>query len=78
MNEEDKEQHRKHMQTMAVYITLPFILGIPPIVGLFIGSWLDKYFGIAPYAMYFLLFLGSVAGIKECYKIIKEHKDEDI
>lgn len=76
MNEE--ERNRRRIQVIASYITLPFALGVPPIIGWYIGSWLDSYFETAPYGMYALLLLGIAAGIREFYRIVKKYKDEDI
>jgi ATP synthase protein I len=76
MNEE--ERNRKSLQLVASYAMLPFVLGVPPIIGWYIGSWLDGYFGIAPYSVYTLLVLGLVAGIRELCRVIKKHKDEEI
>lgn len=76
MNEE--KQKRKRMQIMASYITLPFVLAVPPIVGWYIGSWLDTYFDTKPYAMYTLLVLGMVGGAREFYRIVTKYKDEEM
>lgn len=75
---DEEEQKRKRIQIIASYVTLPFVLGIPPIVGWYIGSWLDKYFAIAPYGMYTLLVLGLIAGIREFYRIVSKYKDEEM
>lgn len=75
---DDEERNRKRMQMIAIYATLPFIIGIPPIVGWFIGSWIDKHFDTKPYGMYILLALGVIAGAREFYRIIMKYKDEEI
>lgn len=75
---DEEERNRKRMQIIASYITLPFVLAIPPILGWYIGSWLDKYFGIAPYGMYILLVLGMIAGAREFYRIVRKYKDEEL
>ena len=76
MDEEEKK--RKSMQMIASYVTLPFALAIPLIVGWYIGSWIDKYFEIAPYGMYVLLVLGFIAGAREFYRIVIKYKDEEM
>ena len=75
---DEEERFRKRIQVIASYGMLPFVLGIPPIIGWYIGSWLDNYFKISPYARYTLLVLGIVGGIREVYRIIKKYKDEEI
>lgn len=75
MNEEEKQ---KRMQVIVAYITLPFVLGIPPILGWFIGTWFDKYFSTSPYGKYTLLILGMIGGVREVYRIVKKYKDEGV
>lgn len=50
-----------------------------PVVGYFIGDWLDKWLNTAPYLMISLSVLGLAASIKETIKIIKRiaHDDQD-
>lgn len=76
MNENEEE--RKRIQVIASYATIPFALGIPPIIGWYLGSWIDKYFEISPYGRYTLLVLGIISGVREAYRIIKKYKDEEI
>lgn len=63
------------MQQVASYATLPFVLGIPPIVGFFAGDWLDRYFDTKPVLMYIFLVFGFIAGIRESYRILKRYKE---
>jgi ATP synthase protein I len=74
---DDEERNRKRMQMIATYAMLPFIIGVPPIVGWYIGSWIDKHFDTKPYGMYILLALGVIAGAREFYRIIKQYKDDE-
>jgi ATP synthase protein I len=64
-------------QQMGIVVTIPFILATPPIVGWFIGKWLDKKLDTAPYLMYILIFLGLLAGVIECYRVIKAFGNEE-
>jgi ATP synthase protein I len=64
------------IQKFAVFIMLPFILAVPPILGWFIGMWLDKHLHTAPYLKYVCLILGLLAGARECYRLIKEYGDK--
>lgn len=61
---------------MGAFVIIPFVLAIPPIVGWLIGRWLDKKINSAPYFTYALLALGFMAGIRECYRIIKKYGNE--
>jgi len=51
-------------------------MSVPLILGWFLGSWLDTVFGTGPYIAYFLLFIGTVAGFREVYRLIKRYIDE--
>jgi len=68
-NPDDKQ---KRARQIGAYITIPFVLAVPPILGWFIGDWLDSKLGTRPYLMYLFLVLGFVAGFRELYRIIKK------
>jgi ATP synthase protein I len=63
------------MKQLGVFVTIPFVLALPPIAGWVIGSWIDKHYNTTPVWMYIFLVLGFVAGIRECYRIIKRFGD---
>jgi ATP synthase protein I len=66
----------KNPQKMGVFISLPFVLAVPPIIGWFIGKWLDGLLHTGPYLKYVCLVLGILSGIRECYRLIKEYGDK--
>lgn len=72
---DNDDEKRSKVQLIAAYITIPFVLGVPPIIGWLIGSWLDKYFGTGPYLMFVLIALGFIAGFREFYRIVKKYGD---
>ncbi len=72
-----EEKERKTARMVGVYITIPFVLAVPPILGWFIGDWLDKQLDTAPFLMYLMLILGFVAGVRELYRIVKDFSDEN-
>jgi ATP synthase protein I len=65
------EEKRQELRQAGVYVTIPFALGIPPILGWLIGEWLDRLMGTSPVFMYLLIALGFAAGFREVYRIIK-------
>lgn len=77
MDDEDQDNSIKKKQLLT-YLTIPFILAVPPIVGWFIGSWLDKYFDTDPYLLYSLLILGFIAGWREFYRVLKNFSDHSL
>ena len=57
--------------------SIPFILALAPIVGYFLGIYLDKKFQTEPWLQLTLLGLGFVAGVRETVKIVKMAQRED-
>lgn len=73
LDNDDRDMKRM----IGVYLTLPFVLAIPPILAWYIGHWLDEKFGTKPYLMYFFLILGFVSGFREFFRIVKRFGNED-
>jgi F0F1-type ATP synthase assembly protein I len=42
-----------------------------PLVGYFIGDWLDKQLGTLPYLTILLIVLGCISSGREVYKLLK-------
>lgn len=57
--------------------SIPFILALAPIIGYFLGKYLDTKFRTQPWLSLVLLGLGFVAGVRETIKIIKMSQLED-
>lgn len=74
---DSEEDQRKRVQLVGTFMTIPFVLAIPPIVGWYLGSWLDERWETKPYLMYVMLFLGVIAGAREFYRIVKKYGDKD-
>lgn len=62
-------------QRFAIFMTLPFMLAVPPILGWFIGKWLDAQFHSASLFRIIFLILGFLAGARECWRLIKTYGD---
>jgi len=56
---------------------IPFILALSPIVGYFLGKYLDKKFHTEPWLTFVMLGLGFVAGVRETIKIVQLSQRED-
>lgn len=63
------------MKQFGIFLTLPFVLAIPPVIGLLIGRLIDGALGTT-FFLYFFMGLGFVAGFREFYRIIKRFGDE--
>lgn len=72
----DKDESEGSAQ-FAVFITIPFVLAVPPICGLLLGMLLDKLLGTKPYLMFSLLALGFVAAFREFYRLVKKFGDKE-
>lgn len=70
------DQQQKRMALFAL-ATIPFVLAVPPVLALYIGAWLDKRLGTS-FCMPLLLILGGVAGIRECYRLIKKYGGSEL
>ncbi|TSC54242.1 MAG: hypothetical protein LiPW16_98 [Microgenomates group bacterium LiPW_16] len=51
---------------------LGFIIAIPPVLGIYLGFWLDKNFGTKPVLTVFFLIGGLVLAILATRRIIKK------
>lgn len=72
----DKDKSEGNAQ-FAVFITIPFVLAVPPVFGLLLGMLLDKLLGTKPYLMFSLLALGFVAAFREFYRLVKKFGDKE-
>lgn len=61
---------------IGAYATIPFVLALFPLMGGWIGSYLDKWLDTAPYLMYLFILLGFIAGCREVYRIMKKFGEE--
>ena len=59
------------MRQLALLTSIPMILLAGPIVGYFIGNFLDQLFGISPWLMVIFSVLGAVSGVKQTITLIK-------
>jgi F0F1-type ATP synthase assembly protein I len=72
-----KSKYRR-FRSLGLATGLPMIMLGAPLVGYLIGLGVDGFFGISPYGRVIFLFLGSLSGGIEVYKIIKRiHKEEN-
>ncbi len=62
---------------IGVLSAIPFILALAPIVGYFLGNYLDQKFRTGPWLSYILLGLGFVAGVRETIHLVKLSQRED-
>ncbi len=75
MEGKDNKEKIKLYRQLSLVGVIPAILAIGPLIGFFIGKWLDKKLGTEPYLMWVLILLGFIAAGKEVYRIVKKVSD---
>ena len=64
-----------HRQTAVAYrVLVDMIAGL--LVGGFLGYWLDRWLGWAPYALVTGLVLGFAAGVNNAWRAIRQYSKE--
>jgi ATP synthase protein I len=70
-NKNNDERYRWARQA-GLLATVPFLLAVPPIAGVFIGKWIDERAGTTPAFTVVFVILGFVAGIREVANVLKK------
>jgi len=74
----DKDKYSGYRQ-VAIATTIPVILAVAPLIGYYVGNWVDGKLGTDKIFMIIGLGLGFAAAGKEVYNLIKkssENKNE--
>jgi ATP synthase protein I len=61
---------------LGILTTIPIILAVGPILGYFIGNFLDKKVHTEPYLMIVFIIFGFVAAGKGVYNLVKRASEE--
>jgi ATP synthase protein I len=72
----DKEKYSGYRQ-VAIATTIPIILVVAPLLGYYLGVWVDKKLGTGKIFMIVGLALGFGAAAKEIYDMIKKGFDNN-
>jgi F0F1-type ATP synthase assembly protein I len=70
-----KEKYRLYRQ-LSLLAVIPAVMAVGPLIGFFIGRWLDNKLGTEPYLMIAFITFGFVAAGKEIYGIVKRVSNE--
>jgi ATP synthase protein I len=75
----DKKLDEKYSmyRQLGIFTTIPIILAVGPILGYFIGNFLDKKLHTEPYLMIVFIFFGFVAAGRGVYNLVKRASQED-
>jgi F0F1-type ATP synthase assembly protein I len=65
------EKTGRWLRPIGLLTAIPFVLLFGPLIGYFIGDWLDKRFGTEPWLMTIFVVLGFVAAGREVWGLIR-------
>ena len=68
----DPSDKYKHVKQLGLLTVIPAMLAVAPLVGFFIGSWIDGRFGTQPIFKLIFLAVGFMAGVRETISLIKK------
>ena len=70
----DKYKRAKQLGLLSV---IPALLAVAPLVGFFMGTWIDRWFGTEPVFKLIFLALGFAAGMRETITLIKRAQESE-
>jgi len=65
------------LRTAGLLLVIPTLLIVSPLVGFWIGDWLDRRFGTAPWLGIAGLAVGFIAAGRETYRIYRRYQAEE-
>jgi F0F1-type ATP synthase assembly protein I len=71
MNEEPSKSSGNGLRDLGVAMAIPTLLVSGPLVGYFIGSFLDRKFDWDPWAKVVLMVLGMISSFRECMTMLR-------
>lgn len=72
-----KDPNYKGLRSAGLLLTIPTLLIVAPLVGFFLGNWLDTRFGLSPWLKIAGLVLGFFAAGRETYLIYRRYMAEE-
>lgn len=73
---EKKDKFYSTLRQAGIYTAIPFLLALGPIIGYFIGNFLDQKLHTEPYLMILFILFGFIASGKEVYNLTKRAMKE--
>jgi len=68
----DKSELYVRARQIGILTAIPLILPLGPLIGFFMGRWVDQKFGFYPYATILLIALGFAASVRETVRMIRD------
>ncbi|HEX7401167.1 MAG TPA: AtpZ/AtpI family protein [candidate division Zixibacteria bacterium] len=76
MHKKTNDKYSTYRQ-IGILTTIPFLLAVGPILGYYIGEFLDRKLNTSPYLMIVFIIFGFVASGKGVYNLIKKADQSD-
>jgi ATP synthase protein I len=73
----DKDPRFRELRSAGLLLAIPTLLIVSPLVGFFLGNWLDRRFHTSPWLTILGLLLGFGAGARETYLIYRRAQAEE-
>jgi ATP synthase protein I len=73
----DQDPRFRVLRSAGLLLAIPMLLIVSPLVGFFLGNWLDGRLYTHPWLALIGLFLGFVAGGRETYQIYRRYQAEE-
>ena len=67
----------EQIKQLGVLTTIPVILLVGPVVGFFLGSWIDRKAQLYPWFTIIFVSLGFIASGREVFNLLKQIQKED-
>jgi len=74
---DDPADKYKRFRQLGMLSAIPMILAAAPLIGYFLGRWIDRRFGTEPLFMLIALGLGLAAGVRQTILIVRKAQDTD-
>jgi ATP synthase protein I len=76
MASKDRPKRRKpsrseSARSIGFYTLIPTMMGVGPALGFFLGTWLERRFGHAPWLSFGCVVLGGVASVRQVVLLLK-------
>jgi ATP synthase protein I len=72
-NLSEDPEGKRILPLIGIFMTIPFVLAVPPVIGWAIGNWFERHFEFPPLFTYVLMVLGFAAGVREFLRLIKKY-----
>lgn len=69
--DQDRKEQFQAIQALGSLGNIGFIVAAAVLLGWFVGTWLDRKLGTAPWLMLACLILGLAGAAVECWRILK-------